>query len=40
MYGGDSDTVTGSFCLKRGLSLVKYRSNISVAEDVHLSKQV
>jgi hypothetical protein len=40
IYGRDSAAVTGSFCLKKGLGLLKYGSNSSVMESMHWSKQV
>lgn len=39
MYGRDSAAVTGSFCLKEGLGLLKYGSNRSVVESRSWSKQ-
>lgn len=40
IYGRDSAAVTGSFCLKKDLGLLKYGSNRSVVESRHWSKQV
>lgn len=32
MYGGDSDTLTGSFYLRKALSLLKRKNSMSAAE--------
>lgn len=40
MYRRDRAAVMGSFCLKKGLGLRKYRSNRAIVESMHWSKQV